>query len=78
MTKWARANFVPIDKGVRFSAQSVKEVTDLKFTPGDGEALFRSAKKGISMLLCRPKTGKQVEIEKEREQALLHSVPNRS
>ena len=78
MTKWARANFVPIDKGVRFSVQSVKEITDLKFTPGDGEALFRSAEKGISMLLCRPKTGEQVEIEKEREQALLDSASNRS
>ena len=39
---------------------------DLKFTPGNGDALLCSAEKGISMLLCRPKTGKQVEIEKEQ------------
>jgi hypothetical protein len=72
MDKWSKDKGVEIDTGVYFEDETLKAFSQLQFNPsgsGAGVALAQSADKGLSILLCRPRTLAEVERVCDNEQA---------
>ncbi|KAL3771739.1 hypothetical protein ACHAWU_010050 [Discostella pseudostelligera] len=72
MEKWGRDKGVEIDYGMYLEDDSLKAIAQLQFNPsgsGAGVALAQSADKGLSILLCRPRTIAEVERLRDNEQA---------
>lgn len=69
MEQWARSNGVEIDRGIYFEQKTVEDIVNMRFNPGQGVAQFKSAEKGLSLLICRSRTPEEIERVREREQA---------
>lgn len=69
MGQWARNQGVEIDRGIYFEQKTVDDIVNLRFNPGQGVAQFKSAEKGLSLLICRSRTPEEIERVREREQA---------
>jgi hypothetical protein len=69
MEKWARAHGVEIDRGIYFEQKSVEDIVNLRFNPGQGVARFKSAERGLSLLICRTRTPEEIERVRDREAA---------
>ena len=69
MTKWAKQTGKKIDKAPFFTEQTIKDMVTLNFNPGDDVLTYASAKRGLSILTCRPKTAHEVELIKDNEGA---------
>lgn len=69
MEQWARAQGVEIDRGVFFEQKSVEDIVNLRFNPGQGVAQFKSAERGLSLLICRTRTPEEIERVRDREAA---------
>ncbi len=72
MEGWSREKGVEIDSGMYLEDESLKVLAQLQFNPsgsGAGVALAQSADKGLSILLCRPRTLAEVERVRDTEQA---------
>ncbi len=67
MDKWARANGVEIDRGVYFEQKSVEDIVNLRFNPGQGVTQFKSAERGLSLLICCTRTPEEIEQVRDRE-----------
>ncbi len=73
MEKWGRGKGVEIDLRVYFEDESLKAIAQLQFNPsggGAGVALAQSADKGLSILLCRPRTLGEIERVRDDKQAM--------
>ena len=72
MEQWGKEKGVEIDMGMYLEDESLKAFAQLQFNPsgsGAGVALAQSADKGLSLLLCRPRTLAEVERLRDNEQA---------
>ena len=72
MEQWGKDKGVEIDMGMYLEDESLKAFAQLQFNPsgsGAGVALAQSADKGLSLLLCRPRTLAEVERLRDNEQA---------
>ena len=69
MTKWAKQTGKDIDKAPFFTEQTIKDMVMLNFNPGEDVLTYASAKRGLSILTCRPKTAHEVELIKDNEGA---------
>ena len=69
MEKWARDNGVELDRGIYFEQKSVEDIVNLRFNPGQGVAQFKSAERGLSLLICRTRTPEEIERVRDREAA---------
>lgn len=69
MEQWARAQGVELDRGIYFEQKTVEDIVSLRFNPGQGVAQFKSAEKGLSLLICRSRTPEEIERVREREEA---------
>lgn len=69
MEQWARMKGVELDRGIYFEQKSVEDIVNLRFNPGQGVAQFKSAEKGLSLLICRSRTPEEIERVREREEA---------
>ena len=52
MATWAQNQGVEIDQGIYFEQKSVQDIVNLQFNPGQGVAHFKSAERGLSLLIC--------------------------
>ena len=69
MEQWARTHGVELDRGIYFEQKTIEDIVNLRFNPGQGVAQFKSAEKGLSLLICRARTPEEIERVREREQA---------
>ena len=69
MEQWARSNGVEIDRGIYFEQKTVEDIVNMRFNPGQGVAQFKSAEKGLSLLICRSRTPEEIERVRVLEQA---------
>jgi hypothetical protein len=67
MMTWADKNRCYIDEHVYFDNKTIDEWIALKFNPGDSTALYSSADKGISILICRAPTSAALEDLRRNE-----------
>ena len=73
MMAWSRQQGIEIDKGMYLDNAPLESIAKLQFNPagtGAGVAVWESADKGLSILICRPKLLGEVERVREREAAL--------
>jgi hypothetical protein len=74
MEQWAKQRGIEIDSGMYLEDEALKALAQLQFNPsgsGAGVARAQSADKGLSILLCRPRTLAEVERVRDMEQATL-------
>ena len=69
MEQWACTHGVEIDRGIFFEQKSLDDIVNLRFNPGQGVAQFRSAERGLSLLICRTRTPDEIEKVREKEAA---------
>lgn len=69
MEQWARTHGVELDRGIYFEQKTIEDIVNLRFNPGQGVAQFKSAEKGLSLLICRSRTPEEIERVREREEA---------
>ncbi len=69
MDQWARAQGVTLDRGVFFEQMSMEDIVSLRFNPGQGVAQFKSAERGLSLLICRSRTPEEIKRVRDREAA---------
>ena len=72
MEKWAKDKGVEIDLGMYLEDETLKAISQLQFNPsggGAGVALAQSADKGLSILVCRPRSLAEIERVRDDEQA---------
>ena len=69
MEQWARAQGVELDRGIFFEQKSIEDIVNLRFNPGQGVAQFKSAERGLSLLICRTRTPEEIERVRDREAA---------
>ena len=69
MEQWARKHGVELDRGIYFEQKTIEDIVNLRFNPGQGVAQFKSAEKGLSLLVCRSRTPEEIERVRDREQA---------
>ena len=72
MEKFSKDKGVEIDLGMYLEDESLKAIAQLQFNPsggGAGVALAQSADKGLSILLCRPRSLAEIERVRDEEQA---------
>ena len=77
MEKWAKEKGVEIDLGMYLEDESLKAIAQLQFNPaggGAGVALAQSADKGLTILLCRPRSLAEVERVRDDEQATAAAI----
>ena len=69
MSQWRKRTGKDIDKAPFFTEQTIKDIVNLNFNPGEAVPTFSSAQRGISILTCRPKSALEVETIKDFEEA---------
>jgi len=69
MQKWSKQKGLDINKAPFFTESSIKDIVGLNFNPGEAVPTFSSAQRGISILICWPKTAQEVEKIKDYEDA---------
>ncbi len=52
-----------------FEQKSMEDIVSLRFNPGQGVAQFKSAERGLSLLICRSHTPEEIERVRDREAA---------
>ncbi len=69
MTKWAKQTGKEIDKAPFFMDQTIQDIVNLNFNPGEAVPTYASAQRGVSILTCRSKTAHEVETIKDNKEA---------
>jgi hypothetical protein len=69
MSQWSKRTGQDINKAPFFTEQTIKDIVNLNFNPGEAVTTFSSAQRGISILTCRPKPALEVETIKDFEEA---------
>jgi hypothetical protein len=78
MQAFAREQNCEIDGGIFFEKKTLDDLVDLKFNPGGGMAVLKSAGMGLSILTCQPVSAAERELALQREEALVTSRGNRT
>jgi hypothetical protein len=68
MSKWAYNHCTKIDT-IFFEPKTIEDIINLWFNPSNGVATYRSAKHGISMLVCRPRGIAETDRIQDQEHA---------
>jgi hypothetical protein len=69
MSKWSKDTGKDINKAPFFTEQTIKDIVNLSFNLGEVVPTFNSAQRGISILMCRPKSAHKVEAIKDFKEA---------
>jgi hypothetical protein len=78
MKEWSTQRGIEIDQGVFFSKETIDDIVKLRPNPGDGHPTLKTGEKGISILVCLPRTQQEIEAIRLREQAADDSRQNRT
>jgi hypothetical protein len=70
MKEWARLKDVQINRGLYFDKATMEDIVKMEFCPGTPTAYLSTAEQGISLLVCRPRTGNETADIRSREQAI--------
>ena len=77
MEYWSKEKGVEIDLGMYLEDETLKAIAQLQFNPaggGAGVALAQSADKGLSILVCRPRSLAEIERVRDDEQAAATAI----
>ena len=69
MQRWSKQKGLDINKAPFFTENSIKDIVELNFNPGEAVPTFSSAQWGISILTCRPKLAQEIEQIKDFKEA---------
>ena len=69
MMEWSRAKHVGIDRSILFLNTTMCEILSLHFNPSNTLAVYSAAERGMSILICRTRTGEDKETMRLREMA---------
>ena len=78
MKKWASKNEVQMNRGIYFDKTTMDDIVKMEFCPGTPAAYLNTAEQGISILICRPRTGNETADIRSKEQAALLTARNHS
>lgn len=78
MRQWARTHDVQINRSLYFDKSTMDDIVKLEFCPGTPTAYLSTAEQGISILICRPRTGNETADIRSREQAVKFTERNQS
>lgn len=76
MKKWEKKNQVPMNRGIYFDKATMDDISKMDFCPGTPTAYLNTAEQGISILICRPRTGNETADIRSKEQAALLTARN--
>jgi hypothetical protein len=76
MSKWAKDNDVQINRGVYFDKTTMDDIVKLEFCPGTPTAYLSTAEQGMSLLICRPRTGNETADIRSKEHAMQLTARN--
>ncbi len=68
MEEWSRNYRTKIDT-IFFEQKTIEDIIHLQFNPGEGIAQYRTAERGISILVCRPRGIEETERLRDHEHA---------
>jgi hypothetical protein len=57
MKKWVSKNEVPTNRSIYFDKATMDDIVKMDFCPGTLTAYLTTAEQGISIFICRPRTG---------------------
>ena len=69
MKLWAEAKHVQIDRGLLFLNSTIREILTLRFNPGNTTAVYSTAEQGLSLLICKTRSGDDKNTIRLRELA---------
>ena len=69
MMEWSREKYVGIDRSILFLNTTMREILSLRFNPGNTLAVYSAAERGMSILICRTRSGDDKESMRLREMA---------
>jgi hypothetical protein len=70
MAEWSKKTGIDINRGIFFPKDTIDDIVKLRFNPVGISATLTTCKKGISNLLCLPRTAGEIEALKLFEQAV--------
>ncbi len=53
-----------------FKQKTLEDIINLRFNPGEGIAQYRTAERGITMLVCRPRGIEEMERLRDHKHAM--------
>ena len=76
MNTWARQNDVQLNRGVYFDKHTMDDIVKLEFCPGTPTAYWNTAEQGMSLLICRPRSGNETADIRTKEHAIKLTARN--
>lgn len=76
MTDWAKKEEVVVNRGIYFDKSTMDDIVKMEFCPGTPTAYLNTAEQGMSLLICRPRTGNETADIRSREQAMKLTARN--
>lgn len=76
MQSWAKNHDAQINRGVYFDKSTMDEIVKLEFCPGTPTAYLNTAEQGMSLLICRPRTGNETADIRSKEHAMQLTAQN--
>ena len=69
MMTWSKQTGMDIDKAPFFTKATIKDIVSPNFNPGEAIPTYLSAQRGISILMCWPKSVHEVKLIKDFDEA---------
>ena len=76
MQSWAKDQDVQLNRGVYFDKTTMDDIVKLEFCPGTPTAYLNTAEQGMSLLICRPRTGNETADIRSKEHAMQLTARN--
>ena len=70
MFEWSKSNGIDIDRSIFFAKEMIEDIVKMRFNSVGLSATLTTCEKGISNLLCLPRTSDEIEALKLFEQAI--------
>jgi hypothetical protein len=78
MLTWSQSNGIAIDRSVFFSKETMEDIVKMRFNPVGLSATLTTCEKGVTNLLCLPRTAGEVEALKLFERAVEETMATRT
>lgn len=76
MQSWAKNNDVQLNRGVYFDKTTIDDIVKMEFCPGTPTAYLNTAEQGMSLLICRPRTGNETADIRSKDHAMQLTARN--
>jgi hypothetical protein len=78
MMKWSQGQGIAIDRSIFFSKETMEDIVKMRFNPVGLSATLTTCEKGVTNLLCLPRTAGEVEALKLFERAVEETMATRT